>query len=171
MYCEVFRYLFEGQALSSKEAVKLTRRVGELVYMPRIHDPRPGRSLMIAMLLADDQQSYVIPLLNRACMLEVRGGFFIEGTEINPRGRALKNIQADIYPQRWFCRPVARPAPIDPKGARLEARRHGEMIAKALQRWPTRRAIPIRVEMPSALPNSAVFRPVGTDEASDVPPV
>ena len=129
VYCEVFRYLFEGQELSSKEAVKLTRRVGELVYLPRIHDPRPSRSLMIAMLLADDQESYVIPLLNRACMLKVRGGFFIEGTEINPRGRALKNIKADTYPQRWFCRP-----------ARLEARRHGEMIANALQRWPTRRS-------------------------------
>jgi hypothetical protein len=80
----VFRYLFESQELSSKEAVKLTRRVGELVYMPRIHAPRPSRSLMIAMLLADGQESYVIPLLNHACMLEVRGGFFIEGTEIDP---------------------------------------------------------------------------------------
>jgi hypothetical protein len=139
VYCEVFRYRFEGQALSTKEAVKLTRRIGELLYVPRIHDPRPGRSLMIAMLLADDQESYVIPLLNRASMLEVRGGFFIEGTEINPRGRALKNIKADTYPQRWFCRPVPRPAPPDAKAARLEALRHGEMIAKALQRWPSRR--------------------------------
>jgi len=135
----VFRYRFEGQALSSKEAVKLTRRIGELLYVPRIHDPRPGRSLMIAMLLADDQESYVIPLLNRAYMLEVRSGFFIEGTEINPRGRALKNIKADTYPQRWFCRPVPRSNPLDAKAARLDAQRHGEMIAKALQRWPSRR--------------------------------
>lgn len=30
VYCGVFRYLFEGPALSSKEAVKLTRRVEEL---------------------------------------------------------------------------------------------------------------------------------------------
>jgi hypothetical protein len=97
--------------LSTKEAVKQTRRIGELLYVLRIHDPRPGRSLMIAMLLADDQESYVVPLLNRASMLEVRGGFFIEGTEINPRGRALKNIKADTYPQRGFCRPVPRPAP------------------------------------------------------------
>ena len=111
MYCEVFRYLFEGHDLSTKEAVRLTRRTGELVYIPRLHDPRPGRSLMIAMLLAEDRDSYVIPLLNRACVLEVRGGLLIEGTEINPRGRAFKNIKVDTYPQRWFCRPISRPAP------------------------------------------------------------
>lgn len=45
---------------------------------------------MIAMLLSDDCDSHVIPLLNRACMLEVRGGFFIDGVEINPRGRGAR---------------------------------------------------------------------------------
>ena len=140
MYCEVFRYLFEGQELATKEAVKHTRRVGELVYMARIHDPRPGRSLMIAMLLADDHESYVIPLLNRACLTEVRGGFVIKGIEIHARGRAMKNIKTFNYPQRWFCRPVPRPAAADPAAARVEARRHGEMIATALQRWPGRRS-------------------------------
>jgi len=110
VYCEVFRYLLEGQELSTKEAVRLTRRTGQLVYIPRLYDPRPGRSLMIAMLLAEDRDSYVIPLLNRACVLQVRGGLLIEGTEIAPRGRAVKNIKADIYPQRWFCRPIPRPA-------------------------------------------------------------
>jgi len=109
--CEVVRYPFEGQELSTKDAARLTRRIGELVYMACIHDARPGRSLMIAMLLADYLESYVIPLLNRACILEVQGGFCIKGTEINPRGRALKNIKADSYPQRWFCQPVPRPAP------------------------------------------------------------
>jgi hypothetical protein len=136
VYCEVFRYRFEGNELPTKEAVKLTRRIGDLVYMARIHDPRPGRSLMIAMLLAEDGESYVIPLLNRAYMLKVDGGCFIEGTEINPRGRALKNIKADIYPQRWFCRPILQP---DPNAAQVEALRQGELVAKALQRWPARR--------------------------------
>jgi hypothetical protein len=139
VYCEVFRYRFEGQELSTKEAVKLTRRTGELIYIPRLYDPRPGRSLMIAMLLADDRDSYVIPMLNKACMLEIRGGLVIEGSEINPRGRGMKNIKADVYPQRWFCRPISRPAAADAKAARVEALRHGEMIAKAVQRWPSRR--------------------------------
>lgn len=40
VYCEVFGYLFEGKELPSKEEVKYTRRVGELVYMACIHDPR-----------------------------------------------------------------------------------------------------------------------------------
>jgi len=118
VYCEVFRYLFEGQALSTKEAVRLTRRTGELVYIPRLHDPRRGRSLMIAMLLAENGNSYVIPLLNRACVVEVRSGLLIEGTEINPRGRAVKNIKTDTYPQRWFCRPIPRPAPTTGVGSR-----------------------------------------------------
>ncbi|MDP9893239.1 hypothetical protein J2W32_001459 [Variovorax boronicumulans] len=95
---------------------------------------------MIAMLLAEDRDTYVIPMLNRACLLEVRGGFVIEGSEINPRGRSMKNIKADVYPQRWFCRPIPRPAAADPKAARVEALRHGEMIAKAVQRWPSRRS-------------------------------
>lgn len=139
MYCEVFRYLFEGSELPTKEAVKYTRRLGELIYRERIHDPRPGRSLMLAMLLADDRETYVIPALDRACVVEVVGGVFIEGTEINPRGRGIKNIKSDNYPQRWFCRPVARPAAADPKTARHEARWHAEAIAEALQRRPTRR--------------------------------
>jgi hypothetical protein len=106
-----------------------------LLYVPRIHDPRPGHSLMIAMLLADDQESYVIPLLNRASTLEVRGGLFIEGAEIHPRGRALKNIKADTYPQRCFCRPAPRPAPPDAKAARLRrsgaaAQRHSGTAAQ-----------------------------------------
>lgn len=87
MYCEVFRYFFEGNELPTKEAVKYTRALGELVYTERIYDPRPGRSLMLAMLLADDRERYLIPALGRARITRVRGGLFIEGIEINPRGR------------------------------------------------------------------------------------
>ncbi|WP_240531384.1 hypothetical protein [Variovorax boronicumulans] len=119
--------------------MKHTRRLGELLYVERIHDPRPGRSLMLAMLLADDRESYIIPALDRALMLEVRDGFFIDGMEVHPRGRGSKNIKSDDYPQRWFCRPAPRPGATDPKGARVEARRHAESIATALQRWPGRR--------------------------------
>ncbi|MNV70656.1 hypothetical protein D3C71_1636350 [compost metagenome] len=140
MFCEVFRYRFEGQELPTKEAVKLTRRVGELLYVERIHDPRPGRSLMLAMLLSDDNEKYIIPALDRARMLEVRDGFFIEGMEVHPRGRGSKNIKSDDYPQRWFCRPAPRPGAADPKGARVEAHRHAQSIATALQRWPGRRS-------------------------------
>ena len=139
MYCEVFRYHFEGAALPTKETVRLTRRVGEFVYMERIHDPRPGRSLMLAMLLASDRQTYLIPALDRARLFEVRGGICVEGVEVIPRGRSNKNIKSDDYPQRWFCRPMPRPAAADAAGVRLEARRHAEDISAAIRRWPARR--------------------------------
>ena len=90
---------------------------------------------MLAMLLADDRETYVIPALDRASVIEVRGGLFIEGKEVNPRGRGSKNIKSDDYPQCWFCRPVPRPAAADPKAARNEAVR----IAEAISRRPTRR--------------------------------
>lgn len=139
MYCEVFRYHYEGAALPTKEAVRNTRRVGEFVYMERIHDPRPGRSLMLAMLLADDRQTYLVPALDRAQIYQVRGGICVDGLEVIPRGRGSKNIKSDDYPQRWFCRPVPRPAASCAAGVRLEARRHAEDISAALNRWPTRR--------------------------------
>ena len=71
---------------------------------------------------------------------EVRGGIVIEGWEINRRGRSMKNIKADVYPQRRLCRPIPRPAAAAPKAARVEALCHGEMIAKATLRWPSRRS-------------------------------
>lgn len=106
MYCEVFRYRSQGIELPTKEAVKATRVCGDLVYRERIYDPRPGRSLMLAMLLADDRERYVIPALDRAQVTEVDAGLFIDGIEVNPRGRGSKNIKSDDYPQRWFCRPI-----------------------------------------------------------------
>lgn len=139
MYCEVFRYHFEGAELPTKEAVRLTRRVGEFVYMERIHDPRPGRSLMLAMLLSDDRETYLIPALDRAHLFQVRGGICVEGVEVIPRGRSNKNIKSDDYPQRWFCRPVPRPAAADAAGVRLEARRHADDISATLTRRSTRR--------------------------------
>jgi hypothetical protein len=138
VYFEVFRYRHEGIELPTKEAVKHTRVVGELVYRERIYDPRPGRSLMLAMLLAADRERYVIPALDRAHITEVDAGLVIEGIEINPRGRGIKNIKSDDFPQRWFCRPVARPPATDPAAARLEARLHGEAISSMIRRPSSR---------------------------------
>lgn len=137
MYCEVYRYFFEGTELPTKEAVKYTRTLGELVYTERIYDPRPGRSLMLAMLLAEDRERYLIPALDRARITRVRGGLFIEGMEINPRGRGSKNIKSDNFPQRWFCRPTQRPPPADAKAARAEALRIAETIShRPMRRMP-----------------------------------
>lgn len=45
---------------------------------------RADRSFTIVMLLSVGE-NHVIPMLNRACMLEVRDGFIAEGTENHPR--------------------------------------------------------------------------------------
>lgn len=109
VFYEVFRTRFEGVKLPSAEAVKHTRRVGELSYMERIHDPRPGRSIWIASLLQPNGETYIIPALDRARLRRFYRGILISGIEIVPRGRGSKNIKSDDYPQTWFCRPVAIP--------------------------------------------------------------
>jgi hypothetical protein len=105
------------------------------------------------MLLRDDGESYIIPVLDRAHIRKIRGGILISGIEIVPRGRGMKNIRSDNYPQTWWCRPVAIAnsvfAPEDmetPADARRRARQQElestpevRRIAEALTRRPTRR--------------------------------
>lgn len=150
---EVFRTRFEGGKLLSKEAVKHTRAMGDLVYTERVPGPHPGRGIWIAMLLRSDGESYIIPVLDRARIRKIRGGILISGVEVIPRGRSMKNIPSDRYPQTWWCRPVALTnsgfAPEDmatPAEARRKAREHemdnteeAQRVAAALTRWPTRR--------------------------------
>lgn len=116
MYCEVFRYRSQGIELPSKEAVKATRVCGDLVYRERIYDPRPGRSLMLAMLLADDRERYVIPALDRAHVTEVDAGLFIDGIEAPPAaGGAKTSSQTTILGagsvalSRALWRPILQP--------------------------------------------------------------
>jgi len=106
---EVFRTRFEGGKLQSVEAIKHTRRVGDLTYTERIYDPRPGRSIFLATLLQPDCETYVIPPLDRARLRRIKGGILISGIEVIARGIGSKNIKSDDHPQTWFCRPVAIP--------------------------------------------------------------
>lgn len=147
---EVFRTRFEGGKLQSVEAVKHTRRVGELTYMERIYDPRPGRSIFLATLLQPNGETYVIPPLDRARVRRIKGGILISGVEVIARGMGSKNIKSDYYPQTWFCRPVVIPrggfdddedrytSPAESRrlarerelGESLEARKIGETLTK-----------------------------------------
>ncbi|MGF6347892.1 hypothetical protein [Variovorax sp. W2I14] len=151
---EVFRTRFEGRKLPSEEAVKHTCTIGDLVYTERIPGPRPGLGIWIAMLLRDDGETYILPVLDRARIRKIRGGILISGIEIVPRGRGMKNIRSDNYPQTWWCRPIALNnsgfADVDlgtPAVAREEARQRGELersaealkIAKTISNRPMRR--------------------------------
>ncbi|NVM87652.1 hypothetical protein FHT32_001291 [Variovorax sp. SG517] len=109
VFYEVFRTRYEGEKLPNVEAVKHTRRVGDLTYMERIFDPRPGRSIFLASLLQPDGETYVIPPLDRARLRRIKGGILISGMEVITRGIGMKRIKSDDYPQTWFCRPIAIP--------------------------------------------------------------
>lgn len=152
---EVFRTRFEGGKLPSAEAVRHTRAVGDLVYEERVPGPQPGHGVWIAMLLRDDGETYIIPVMDRAHLRKIRGGILISGTEIVPRGRGMKNIRSDNYPQTWWCRPIALTrsafADVDlgtPAEARREARRYERentdqavKIAETVSRRPMRRMV------------------------------
>jgi hypothetical protein len=152
---EVFRTRFEGSKLPSAEAVKHTRALGDLVYTERVPSPMPGRGIWAAMLLRDDGETYIIPVLDRARIRKIRGGILISGVEVVPRGRAMKNIRSDRYPQTWWCRPVALtnsafdddcPPGDTPAEARRKAREYelqhsieAQRIAETINNRPMRR--------------------------------
>lgn len=62
--------------------MKHTRVIGDLVYIERVPGPQPGRGIWAAMLLRDDGESYIIPVLDRAQIRKIRGGILISGTEV-----------------------------------------------------------------------------------------
>lgn len=107
VFCAVYRLRHLGQELE-RDVVRHNRALGELVYTERLHDPRPGRSVMAAMLLGADGESYVVPVLDQARVLRIRGkGVLIAGIEVVPRGRGAKIIKADRFRQTWWCVPAA----------------------------------------------------------------
>lgn len=148
----MFRTRFEGGKLPSAEAVKHTRAVGDLVYMERVPGRAPGGGIWAAMLLRDDGETYIIPVLDRANLRKIHGGILISGTEVIPRGRGMKNIKSDNYPQTWWCRPVvltnsgfehdfpqASPAESRRQAREFEHSMEAERVAEAITRRPTRR--------------------------------
>ena len=63
---------------------------------------------MAASLIGADGERYVIPVLDRARVVELRGpGFLIAGDEIIPISRGAKNIRSERYRQTWWCVPIA----------------------------------------------------------------
>lgn len=149
MYCEVFRTRWQGEKLGDAERVKHTRKVGELVFTERLWDPRPGRTVWVAMLLRPDGETYVIPVLDEARVRKIKTGFLISGREVVPRGIGMKNIKSDEYPQTWWCVPTRQnnvsfddldpEDRVDPAKVQSAAELEGQRVGALLQRRPTRR--------------------------------
>ena len=74
----------------------------------RVYDAKPQWRVMMAQLLAADGERYVLPMLDHARLLRVRGqGLLIGGQEVIPLSRGRKNIRTARYAQAWWCLPIA----------------------------------------------------------------
>jgi len=96
-----------GGATLAAEAIRRAAVEGELVYRARLAGRTPEHDVMLATLLAEDRERYVIPPMDRARIVKIeRNGVLIAGTEVIARGRGMKNIKADYYRQTWWCTPL-----------------------------------------------------------------
>jgi len=104
---EVFRTRRDGEKLPT-DLIRHTRVVGDLIYVERVPGYRPYRGIWSAMLMSEDGETYAIPMMDRCEMVKIWNNCtLIRGREVIPRGRGMKNIKSDTYPQAWYCRPVA----------------------------------------------------------------
>ena len=92
-----------------REAIRSDRSIGDLMFGVRIFDAKPRWRVMMAQLLAADGVRYVVPMLDHAALLRIRGsGLLIGGQEVIPLSRARKNIPTARYRQAWWCVPILR---------------------------------------------------------------
>lgn len=103
MLVDVYRVRYRG-VKQERERIRQDKHRGELAYRVRLYDPRPRWCVMKAVLLGSDGEHYVLPVLDQARVVEVRGeGLLITGIEVIPTSRGIKNIKSDHYPQTWWC--------------------------------------------------------------------
>jgi hypothetical protein len=133
--CKVYRVCRAG-AQQPSEAIRRDRHVGDLLYKVRLYHPEARHQFMKAVLLGSDGETYLLPVIDEA-QIEIRPtGILIAGKELIPRGRGVKNIKCDVYPQSWWCVPI-RPedqprGDPSPAAARAEARRRGEIVGDSM---------------------------------------
>ena len=118
----------------SPEAIRADFARGELqIY-------RKGMK-RVAVLLAPDGETYVLPLLDKVKLLAMNHcGVLLTGTEIYPT-RNEKGT-GPMYRQTWWCElnPKSYTAVADPAEARRREReRQARKIGTSLLRWPKRR--------------------------------
>lgn len=103
MRAQVFRLYSQGQPVDRE--LLLTRRPPAGDLRLRLRVTGHGRDSHIYLATLERGKEYVIPCLDRARVVEIRGRWLlIEGVEINPRGSSYKRLASDNYPQRWWCR-------------------------------------------------------------------
>ena len=106
MVCAVYRTRNLGER-RDREAIRRDRNIGDLIYGVRVYDPQPQWRVMKAQLIGPDGVNYVVPMLDQARLLRVRGnGLLIGGREIIVLSRGAKNIKSAQYSQAWWCVPL-----------------------------------------------------------------
>ncbi len=94
----------------------------------------------VAVLLAADRESYLLPLLDKVKLLAINErGILLAGIEVYP-ARGAKGT-GPMYQQTWWCEtnPKARPPGNPAEARRRERERQAREVGTSLLRWPTRR--------------------------------
>ncbi len=104
MQARVWRLFDQGQRIERERLRRMQPAVGELVFRLRLTGRIERWDVFLAVLMHPSLE-YVIPALDQARLVEIRGGWLhLEGTEVLPRGRSAKRIAVDRYKQEWWCR-------------------------------------------------------------------
>lgn len=112
MKVNVYRLRERGKRLPGDQVKERGPVLGELVYRPRLY----RTTIMLASLVADDMETYLIPPMDQAVLLQVNErGMLIGGTEVITR-RMTHKARSDSFRQAWWVVPVSVAAPGDPAG-------------------------------------------------------
>ncbi|RYF29947.1 MAG: hypothetical protein EOO23_06255 [Comamonadaceae bacterium] len=103
MHASVFRLLHQGRAIDRDKLRASHPARGELHLRLRVNGREPQWDILLATLEVGGR--YVIPCLDRARVVEIRGRWMhLHGVEVNPRGNSPKRLVSDNYRQEWWCK-------------------------------------------------------------------
>ena len=104
MQAQVWRLYRHGQRIERDKLRQSSPAVGELALRLRLGGRGERFDVYLACLMNPDC-SYVVPALDGAKLVEVRGRWMrLAGYEVIPRGTSVKRLSADRYRQEWWCR-------------------------------------------------------------------
>lgn len=104
MQARVWRLYQRGERIERDKLRQSSPAVGELALRLRLGGRGERYDVYLACLMNADC-SYVVPALDGAKLVEVRGRWMrLAGFEVIPRGASVKRLSADRYRQEWWCR-------------------------------------------------------------------